>query len=203
MLGFFSTILMVLFIIVCLLLIGVVLLQKGRGGGLGAALGGAGSSAFGTKTGDVMTWVTIVLTGLFLLLAVVTVVATRTPPSQVAGVRFNPSGGPVDPNTEVQVSTVTGNTTIYLTRDGSEPTEKANESINSGEKIVVSPPVTIKARAYRTGWEPSEVATVSFVPVEDAMPDDANMLPDVDMPAVDANAAPDVDLPAVDANVAD
>lgn len=188
MLGFFSTILMVLFIIVCLLLIGVVLLQKGRGGGLGAALGGAGSSAFGTKTGDVMTWVTIVLTGLFLLLAVVTVVATRTPPSQVAGVRFNPSGGPVDPNTEVQVSTVTGNTTIYLTRDGSEPTEKANESINSGEKIVVSPPVTIKARAYRTGWEPSEVATVSFVPVEDAMPD-ANMPPDVDLPAVDANVA--------------
>jgi len=188
MLGYFSTILMVLFIIVCLLLIGVVLLQKGRGGGLGAALGGAGSSAFGTKTGDVMTWVTIVLTGLFLLLAVVTVVATRTPPSKVASVNFDPAGGPVDPNTEVQIWTVTGNTAIYITRDGTEPTkETANESINSGEKIVVLPPVTIKARAYRTGWEPSDVATVSFLPVEEEMPDDANMPADVDMPAVDAN----------------
>ena len=188
MLGYFSTILMVLFIIVCLLLIGVVLLQKGRGGGLGAALGGAGSSAFGTKTGDVMTWVTIVLTGLFLLLAVVTVVKVRTDPDKVASVNFDPAGGPVDPNTEVRIWTITGNTTIYITRDGTEPTkETANEPINSGEKIVVLPPVTIKARAYRTGWEPSDVAIVSFLPVEEEMPDDANMPADVDMPAVDAN----------------
>ncbi len=44
-----------LFIIICVLLIVVVLLQKGRGGGLGAAFGGAASSAFGTKVGDVFT----------------------------------------------------------------------------------------------------------------------------------------------------
>jgi len=55
-----------LFIIVCLMLIVVVLVQKGRGGGLGAAFGGAASSAFGTRVGDVFTWVTIVLTALFL-----------------------------------------------------------------------------------------------------------------------------------------
>ena len=59
-----------LFIVICLLLIVVVLLQKGRGGGLGAAFSGSGSAAFGTRTGDVFTWVTIVLTILFLLLAV-------------------------------------------------------------------------------------------------------------------------------------
>ena len=57
-----------LFVITCVLLILVVLLQKGRGGGLGAALGGTGGSAFGTRTGDVLTWVTIVLTSLFLIL---------------------------------------------------------------------------------------------------------------------------------------
>ena len=49
-----------LFVLVCILLIVVILLQKGRGGGLGAAFGGLGSSAFGTRTGDVFTWVTIV-----------------------------------------------------------------------------------------------------------------------------------------------
>ena len=62
------------FIVVCFLLIVVVLLQKGRGGGLGAAFGGGGGgSAFGTRTGDVFTWVTIVLTAVFLLLAAIVV----------------------------------------------------------------------------------------------------------------------------------
>lgn len=60
----------VIFIIVCLALVVLVLLQKGRGGGLAAAFGGAGGqSAFGSKTGDVFTWATIVVVAVFLLLA--------------------------------------------------------------------------------------------------------------------------------------
>ncbi len=40
-------------------LILLVLVQKGRGGGLAGALGGpGGQSAFGTKAGDTFTWVT-------------------------------------------------------------------------------------------------------------------------------------------------
>ncbi|WP_419193657.1 preprotein translocase subunit SecG [Kolteria novifilia] len=40
-------------------LILVILVQRGRGGGLAGALGGmGGSSAFGTKSGDVFTWIT-------------------------------------------------------------------------------------------------------------------------------------------------
>ena len=71
----------VIFIIVCILLIIIVLLQKGRGGGLAAAFGGAGGqSAFGSKTGDVFTWITIVFVGVFLFLAVVlTMVYTDIP----------------------------------------------------------------------------------------------------------------------------
>ena len=60
------------FVLICVFLIIIVLLQKGRGGGLSAAFGGAGGqSAFGSKTGDVFTWVTIVITAVFLLLAMV------------------------------------------------------------------------------------------------------------------------------------
>ena len=61
-----------LLIVVCLLLIGVILLQRGRGGGLSGAFGGGGggSSAFGAKTGDVFTWITVVMGAVFLLLAV-------------------------------------------------------------------------------------------------------------------------------------
>ena len=60
----------VIFIIVCLVLIVLVLLQKGKGSGLAAAFGGAGGqSAFGSKTGDVFTWATIVVVAVFLLMA--------------------------------------------------------------------------------------------------------------------------------------
>ena len=59
------------FIFVCVGLILIILLQKGRGGGLGSAFGGGGAgSLLGTKTGDFLTWVTIALVAGFLVLAV-------------------------------------------------------------------------------------------------------------------------------------
>ncbi len=66
-------ILAVLMIGTCGLLMLVILLQKGRGGGLAGAFGGGGggSSAFGAKTGDVFTWITVVVACLFLVLNVV------------------------------------------------------------------------------------------------------------------------------------
>jgi preprotein translocase subunit SecG len=60
-----------LFIIVAVFLILLILIQKGRGGGLASAFGGAGgNTAFGSKTGDVLTWATSIVFGIFLLLAV-------------------------------------------------------------------------------------------------------------------------------------
>lgn len=62
----------VLFILICLLLILIILIQKGRGGGLSSAFGGGGggNTAFGSKTGDVLTWATSVIFGIFLILAI-------------------------------------------------------------------------------------------------------------------------------------
>jgi preprotein translocase subunit SecG len=63
----------VLLFIVCVFLILIVLIQKGRGGGLASAFGGAGgNTAFGSKTGDVLTWATSIVFGIFLILSVVT-----------------------------------------------------------------------------------------------------------------------------------
>src|SRR6059058_3682786 len=60
-----------LFVFVCLILILLVLIQKGRGGGLASAFGGGGgNTAFGSKTGDVLTWATSIVFGIFLLLAI-------------------------------------------------------------------------------------------------------------------------------------
>ena len=71
MLDFFFYLTVTAFVIVCLFLILLVLIQKGRGGGLASAFGGAGgNTAFGSKTGDVLTWATSVVFGIFLLLAI-------------------------------------------------------------------------------------------------------------------------------------
>ena len=71
MLSFFLYFTLTVFIIVCLFMILIVLIQKGRGGGLASAFGGAGgNTAFGSKTGDVLTWATSVVFGIFLVLAI-------------------------------------------------------------------------------------------------------------------------------------
>ena len=69
--GFIIKVVAVLFVICSVALVLIVLLQKGRGGGLSAAFaGGMASGILGSKTGDFLTWVTIVLVSVFLGLAV-------------------------------------------------------------------------------------------------------------------------------------
>ncbi|HEB30545.1 hypothetical protein LCGC14_2983540 [marine sediment metagenome] len=58
----------VLFFIVSVLLMLIVLLQPGSSGGMGF-LGGGSQSAFGTKTGNVMTKFTTILAALFLIVS--------------------------------------------------------------------------------------------------------------------------------------
>lgn len=69
---FIMKIFAVLFLLCCVIMILVILIQKGKGGGLSGALaGGMASNLLGTKTGDFLTWVTIGLVSVFLLLAIV------------------------------------------------------------------------------------------------------------------------------------
>ncbi|HIQ21904.1 MAG TPA: preprotein translocase subunit SecG [Planctomycetes bacterium] len=61
--------LMTLLTLTCLFLIGLILIQRGRGGGLAGAFGGlGGQSAFGTKAGDVFTRLTIGVAAVWILL---------------------------------------------------------------------------------------------------------------------------------------
>lgn len=69
--GVLINIVAVLFVLVSIVLILVILVQKGRGGGLSGAFGGGmASGLLGSKTGDFLTWVTIVVVALFLTCAV-------------------------------------------------------------------------------------------------------------------------------------
>ncbi|MCK4917543.1 MAG: preprotein translocase subunit SecG [Candidatus Omnitrophica bacterium] len=60
---------LVLHVIVCISLIGIILVQRGRSGGLVEALGGV-ESIFGTKTSDFLVKVTIVLSICFFTMAI-------------------------------------------------------------------------------------------------------------------------------------
>jgi len=65
---------------VAIFLILLVLVQRGRGGGLAGALGGmGGSSAFGAKAGDIFTKITIVAAAVWIILCMV---AAKMGPSE-------------------------------------------------------------------------------------------------------------------------
>jgi preprotein translocase subunit SecG len=63
----------VVYVLVCLFLIGVILLQQGKGGDIANAFGGGGSQAvFGARAGaTLLTRATSVLAGLFVVLSLV------------------------------------------------------------------------------------------------------------------------------------
>ncbi|MBN1125434.1 MAG: preprotein translocase subunit SecG [Sedimentisphaerales bacterium] len=72
--SFLKNLIAALWVLSAIFLILIVLLQKGRGGGIGSAFGGGGAgSLLGTKTGDFLTWVTIGLVGVFLIFGVILV----------------------------------------------------------------------------------------------------------------------------------
>jgi preprotein translocase subunit SecG len=83
--------------LICIFLTLLILVQRGRGGGLTGALGGmGGQSAFGTKAGDVFTRVTIVVAAvwIFLSMAAVKVLTQQAStgglrPGQRAGAPLN------------------------------------------------------------------------------------------------------------------
>ena len=69
-----ETILMVLLFVTAVFMILLVLVQRGKGGGLAGAFGGAGGqSAFGTKAGDLFTKITIGVATFWIVLCLVSV----------------------------------------------------------------------------------------------------------------------------------
>ncbi len=173
-----------LFIVICVLLIVVVLLQKGRGGGLGAAFGGAGSTAFGTKTGDVFTWVTIVLTALFVLLSIGTTMALRPEKAFAARPDFIPPESPITVETPVTISAPGINATIRYTLDGTEPTEQSAKYEKN--PVVVKPGTMLQARTFQPGRHPSPV-TKAFYGIPETQPAAATLPSAASLPALPAS----------------
>ena len=69
-----ASLLMFLLLVTAVFLIVLVLIQRGKGGGLAGALGGmGGQSAFGTKAGDLFTKITVGVAAFWIILCMVTV----------------------------------------------------------------------------------------------------------------------------------
>jgi preprotein translocase subunit SecG len=79
--GIITSIINVLIVVVCVFMICLILIQRGKGGGLAGAFGGVGgSSAFGTKSGDVFTRVTMVVATIWILLSMLLVILYNQKP---------------------------------------------------------------------------------------------------------------------------
>ncbi len=67
-----SSALNILILLVSLFMILLVLIQRGKGGGLAGAFGGVGgSSAFGSRAGDLFTRITIIVAAVWILLIMI------------------------------------------------------------------------------------------------------------------------------------
>jgi preprotein translocase subunit SecG len=90
-----SNLLMLLFIAVAVVMVLIILIQRPSGGGLsgafGASSGGSGQTAFGAKTGDALTLMTIGTFVVFILTAIMLVYTSR-PPAATPG---QPTAEPV------------------------------------------------------------------------------------------------------------
>lgn len=111
-----STILLIFFVLVAVLLVGMVLIQDEQGDGLAGMFGGGSQSTFGSRAGNVLTKTTSVLGGLFIVVALGLAVLYKTPDTgDVAGAARQAGGStewwnavpvePLVPETEVPAAT--------------------------------------------------------------------------------------------------
>jgi len=104
MLSFFIANLMSL---LCAFLILLILIQRGKGGGLAGAFGGmGGQSAFGTKAGDTFMRITIVAAAVWFLFCIAILFGAKSSGIQDSGMNFDKT--PKPSATSSNTSTGTG-----------------------------------------------------------------------------------------------
>jgi len=81
--------------------------------------------------------------------------------STVSTPHISPLAGDITTETEIEIYCTTLNTEIYYTLDGSDPTQ---DSIPYEESFTINQTgeVTLKARAFRPNWNPSEIASATY-----------------------------------------
>lgn len=105
--GVLTSVLTVVFAIICILLVIVILLQADKGAGMGI-LGGAGQSTFGSSTADIITKITTFMVAVFMIgslgLSILASKKTSSLKNKIFTTEEKPSGmiekAPVQPETD-------------------------------------------------------------------------------------------------------
>jgi len=125
--------------VLSLFLVLVILVQRGRGGGLTGALGGmGGQSAFGTKAGDLFTRITIITAAIWVLLSMAALKFLNDR-SHTGGLRAG-ARAPVSPGKDKAGTASKGETT------SDESPAKSSDSSSP-------PPISDQATSPPTGGE--------------------------------------------------
>ena len=155
---------MLLLGVISALLILVVLLQRGRGGGLAGAFGGlGGQSAFGTKAGDVFTKITIGLVTAWVLLAGVSGVLARK-----ASKKFEPAAATEGDSKDTSSS-------ISATRDAPSDDEDASAGDDMTGDDAASGDSEEEAAKDDSETKSSEKAETEVAPTDDKSDEDATL----------------------------
>ncbi|MFM8415600.1 MAG: preprotein translocase subunit SecG [Planctomycetota bacterium] len=131
-------------VFMALFLIALVLIQRGRGGGLaGAFVGAGGQSAFGTKAGDLFTRITVVVASIWILLCILAtnVLGTRTsrisPALGGAAASADATGGvdmqPAEPETKPETTPDAGAKTEPEQNGAPQPATPAGDAKSAAE----------------------------------------------------------------------
>ena len=120
----------VLMVLTSLFLICLVLIQRGKGGGLAGAFGGVGgSSAFGTKAGDVFTRVTIYVAIVWFILAMVLVYTSNANPTSAFDNGGTAGSAPGDDSKSGRASDKAGSETDVVPRTAPSTTIPAGGTV--------------------------------------------------------------------------
>jgi len=77
--GILTVILLIVFVLACLLLIAMILIQDDQGEGLGGLFGGGSATPFGSRSGNVLTRFTSILAVVFIVVSLGLAYVNRTP----------------------------------------------------------------------------------------------------------------------------
>ena len=122
--GVIGIILLIAFVIICILLVGIVLIQRESGDGLGGLFGSGNSAAFGSRSQTVITKTTYVLTALFFVTTFVLAFLNKAP----AGADLDKAAG----QTQAAETTGTGGA-YWLDSQASEQTAPETQQATDGK----------------------------------------------------------------------
>ncbi|MGC4003992.1 MAG: preprotein translocase subunit SecG [Pirellulales bacterium] len=133
--SFTSVALATVLTITSLFLILLVLIQQGKGGGLSGAFGGGGSTAFGTKAGDVFTRVTVVTALVWIFFCMLTIKLMSGPVSKFSG--DAPKATPVAPAEDSKSDTKTDAPKTDATKTDTKPLENVQKAAPGDATVTV------------------------------------------------------------------